>query len=315
MICIRNLKKSFNGVEVLKDVNADIARGEVISIVGPSGTGKSTFLRCLNRLETPDGGKILVNGQDLLSSATDLAAVRRKLGMVFQNFNLFGNLTVLGNVMAAQVDLLKVPKDEARTRALELLARVGLADKADALPEELSGGQKQRVAIARALAMNPEILLFDEPTSALDPTMVGEVLDVIRALAKDGMTMLIVTHEMGFARDVSSRIFYMDQGVVYEEGTPEKIFGHPEKPRTVEFIGRVTLKQVRDVLRSLRESILKDNRVDEVEADLLRRLLEPFATFGDAAITNFFQDLNAMLADGVITDGESHAISQALRAI
>ena len=309
MISVSHLRKSFDGVAVLKDVNAEIEKGEVISIIGPSGTGKSTFLRCLNRLETPDGGSIVVGGVDITAPKADLAAVRRKMGMVFQNFNLFGNKDVLGNVMAAQCDILGVPKETAERKARELLGRVGLAEKADALPDELSGGQKQRVAIARALAMDPEILLFDEPTSALDPTMVGEVLAVIKDLAKTGMTMLIVTHEMGFARDVSTRVFYMDEGVIYEEGTPDAIFGRPQKPKTVEFVGRVCLKQARDVVRLLREGILEDGRVDDVEAELLRRLAEPFARMGDANAVRFVNILDKMLADGVISDDESKRIS------
>ena len=309
LISVSHLRKSFDGVAVLKDVNAEIGKGEVISIIGPSGTGKSTFLRCLNRLETPDGGSIVVDGVDVTSPKTDLAAVRRKMGMVFQNFNLFGNLTVIGNIMAAQCDLLKKTPAEAKAKAMELLDRVGLAEKADALPDELSGGQKQRVAIARALAMDPDVLLFDEPTSALDPTMVGEVLSVIRDLAKTGMTMLIVTHEMGFARDVSTRIFFMNDGVVYEEGAPDDIFNRPKKPKTVEFVGQVCLKQVRDVVRVLRESILADGRVDDVEAELLRRLAEPFARMGDAKAARFVDLLGKMLADGVISDEESKRIS------
>ena len=312
MISVRHLSKAFGGVTVLRDVNAEIEKGEVVSIIGPSGTGKSTFLRCLNRLETQDGGSIVVDGVDVTAPKADLASVRRKMGMVFQNFNLFGNLDVLGNVMAAQCDLLGVPKAAARAKALEILGRVGLADKAEALPDELSGGQKQRVAIARALAMDPEILLFDEPTSALDPTMVGEVLAVVKDLAKTGMTMLIVTHEMGFARDVSTRIFYMDEGVVYEEGTPDEIFNHPKKPKTVEFVGQVCLKQARDVVRVLRESILEDGRVDDVEAELLRRMAEPFARMGDAKAARFVDILGKMLADGVITDGESKRITHIL---
>ena len=232
--------------------------------------------------------------------------------MVFQNFNLFGNLDVLGNVMAAQCDLLGVPKAAAKAKALEILGRVGLADKAEALPEELSGGQKQRVAIARALAMDPEILLFDEPTSALDPTMVGEVLAVIKSLAKTGMTMLIVTHEMGFARDVSTRVFFMDEGVIYEDGTPSEVFNHPEKPKTIEFVGRVCLKQARDMLRLLREGILSDGRVDEIEAQMLLRLAEPFERFGDGKMNRIVSALRQMLSDGVITDDESRQISAIL---
>ena len=315
MISIRHLQKSFNGVEVLRDVNAEIEKGEVISVIGPSGTGKSTFLRCLNRLETPDGGSIVVGGVDVTAPDADLASVRRKMGMVFQNFNLFGNLTILGNVMAAQCDILGTSKTDARKKAMELLDRVGLANKADALPEELSGGQKQRAAIARALAMDPEILLFDEPTSALDPTMVGEVLAVIKDLAKTGMAMLIVTHEMGFARDVSTRVFYMDEGVVYEDGTPADIFNAPKKPKTVDFVGQVCLKHARDMVRLLRESILADGKIDEVEAQMLMRLAEPFERFGEDKVGRFVEALRKMLADGVITDEESRRISLILKRI
>ena len=315
LISVSHLKKSFDGVAVLKDVNAEVEKGEVISIIGPSGTGKSTFLRCLNRLETPDGGSIVVNGVDVTGPKADLAAVRRKMGMVFQNFNLFGNLTVIGNIMAAQCDLLKKAPAEAKVKAMELLARVGLADKAEALPDELSGGQKQRVAIARALAMDPEILLFDEPTSALDPTMVGEVLAVIKDLAKTGMTMLIVTHEMGFAHDVSTRILYMDEGVIYEDGTPDAVFGHPQKPKTIEFVGRVCLKQARDMLRLLREGILSDGRVDEVEAQMLLRLTEPFERFGDGRMNRIVIALRQMLSDGVISEAESQRIADILGGV
>ena len=233
--------------------------------------------------------------------------------MVFQNFNLFGNLTILGNIMAAQCDILGVSKDAAKLKALELLGRVGLANKADALPDELSGGQKQRVAIARALAMDPEILLFDEPTSALDPTMVGEVLAVIKDLAKTGMTMLIVTHEMGFARDVSTRVFYMDEGVVYEDGTPADIFNAPKKPKTVDFVGQVCLKHARDMVRLLRESILADGKIDEVEAQMLMRLAEPFERFGDGKVSRIAEALRQMLSDGVISEEESRRITFILK--
>jgi len=312
MISVRHLKKSYGGVAVLKDVTAEIGKGEVISIIGPSGTGKSTFLRCLNRLETPDGGSILVDGVDVTDPKCDISAVRRKMGMVFQNFNLFGNQTVLGNVMVAQRDLLDVPEPAARQKALELLDRVGLASKADALPDELSGGQKQRVAIARALAMDPQILLFDEPTSALDPTMVGEVLAVMRNLAKTGMTMLVVTHEMGFARDVSTRVFYMDEGGIYEEGPSLELFNRPKRPKTVEFVGQVCVKQARDVVRLLKEGILEDGHVDEMEAEMLRRIAEPFARMGDARSVRFVELLDRMLADGKITEEESARISRLL---
>ena len=315
MISIRHLQKGFDGVTVLKDVNVEIGKSEVISIIGPSGVGKSTFLRCLNRLETPDGGSIVVNGVDVTAPNADLATVRRRMGMVFQNFNLFGNLTVLGNVMAAQCDILGIPKAAAEKKAMELLNRVGLANKADALPDELSGGQKQRVAIARALAVDPEILLFDEPTSALDPTMVGEVLAVIKDLAKTGMTMLIVTHEMGFARDVSTRVFYMDEGVIYEDGTPADIFNAPKKPRTIEFVGRVCLKHARDLVRLLREGVLADGRIDEVEAEMLMRLAEPFERFGDGKIGRIVESLRQMLSDGVISEDESRRIAFILKKI
>ena len=271
MIRISGLRKSFGDVTVLKDVTCEISRGDVISIVGPSGTGKSTFLRCLNRLENPDGGSIVIDGVDVTAPKADLSAVRRKMGMVFQNFNLFGNLDVIGNVMAAQVDILKTPVAAAREKAMTLLARVGLADKADALPDELSGGQKQRVAIARALAMDPEILLFDEPTSALDPTMVGEVLSVIKDLAKTGMTMLIVTHEMRFARDVSTRVFYMDEGVIYEEGSPDEIFSAPKREKTREFLCRGNAREM-EVVRVARE-ICEDGVITPAEAQRFIALL------------------------------------------
>ena len=240
MIEIRHLKKTYsNGLQVLRDVNATIRKGEVISIIGPSGTGKSTFLRCLNLLEQPSGGSIMVDGKDLLAKKTNVPKLRQKMGMVFQSFNLFNHLSIMDNLCIGPVKLLGKSRKQAEERAMELLTMVGLAEKANVMPSQLSGGQKQRIAIARCLSMDPEIILFDEPTSALDPTMVSEVLGVIRALAKQGMTMVIVTHEMRFARDVSTRIFYMDQGVVYEEGTPEQIFDHPQKERTRVFINRI----------------------------------------------------------------------------
>ncbi|MEN9706405.1 MAG: ABC-type polar amino acid transport system, ATPase component [Pseudomonadota bacterium] len=239
MIKVEHLSKVYGSVTVLRDVNAEIRKGEVVSIIGPSGTGKSTFLRCLNLLDRPSGGQISVDGQDLLAPGADVPALRRRMNMVFQSFNLFAHLTVLGNLTLGPLKLRGLSQAEAEAKAMELLRLVGLAEKAHHYPEELSGGQKQRVAIARCLAMEPEIILFDEPTSALDPTMVSEVLAVIRRLAKEGMTMAIVTHEMDFARDVSNRVFYMDEGVIYEEGPPSQIFGNPLKPRTRAFIHRI----------------------------------------------------------------------------
>lgn len=239
MIEIINLSKKFGSLEVLTDVNVEINKGEVISIIGPSGTGKSTLLRCMNLLEKPSGGKIIIDGIDVQAKDTIIPKIRQKMGMVFQSFNLFSHLSVLENLTIGPIKLLGKKPAEAEKKALELLNLVGLADKADYFEDELSGGQKQRVAIARCLAMEPEIILFDEPTSALDPTMISEVLAVIRRLARDGMTMAIVTHEMDFARDVSNRIFYMDEGIIYEDGTPQQIFDHPRKTKTKEFINRI----------------------------------------------------------------------------
>jgi polar amino acid transport system ATP-binding protein len=239
MISVEHLSKRFGTVMVLSDINAEIRKGEVISIIGPSGTGKSTFLRCLNLLEQPTGGSIHIDGVNVLDPAADVPKIRQKMNMVFQSFNLFSHLSVLDNLTLAPIKLKGMEPGAARQKAHDLLRLVGLGEKVDSFPDELSGGQKQRVAIARCLAMDPEILLFDEPTSALDPTMVSEVLSVIRRLAKDGMTMVIVTHEMDFARDVSNRVFFMDQGLVYEEGTPAQIFGDPQKERTRAFIHRI----------------------------------------------------------------------------
>ena len=239
MITISHLRKEFDNAVPLQDVNARIERGEVISVIGPSGTGKSTLLRCIDLLERPTAGQIFIDGEEITDRKCKVHLLRRKMGMVFQNFNLFPHMTVIENVTEAPVTLLGRDPEEARARGMELLRSVGMADKADSLPGELSGGQKQRAAIARTLAMEPEIVLFDEPTSALDPTMVREVLAVIRDLAKKGLTMMIVTHEMQFARDISTRVFYMDQGVIYEEGTPEQIFDHPQKERTRQFIRRL----------------------------------------------------------------------------
>ena len=240
MISIRHLSKSYDGdVSPLVDVNAEIEKGEVISVIGPSGTGKSTLLRCLNLLETPTSGEILIDGESISEKNAKVHLMRRKMGMVFQNFNLFEHMNIIENVMAGPVTLLGESRQAAYDRGLELLRSVGMEHRALAYPDELSGGQKQRAAIARTLSMNPEIILFDEPTSALDPTMVGEVLAVIRALAREGLTMIIVTHEMQFARDVSTRVFYMDEGVIYEQGTPEQIFEHPQREKTRQFVQRL----------------------------------------------------------------------------
>lgn len=239
MISVQHLSKHFGDLAVLTDVNVEISKGEVISIIGPSGSGKSTLLRCMNLLERPSGGEIIIDGINLLDPQTDVYKLRQRMGMVFQSFNLFSHFMVIENIMLGPVNLLKMSRKEAFDEAMKLLTMVGLAEKAYAYPDELSGGQKQRVAIARTLAMKPEIVLFDEPTSALDPTMISEVLAVIRKLALDGMTMMIVTHEMKFARDVSKRVLYMDEGIIYEEGTSLQIFEHPQRDKTRAFIHRI----------------------------------------------------------------------------
>ena len=238
-IHVNHLKKNFGKLEVLKDVSTDVYEGEVVVVIGPSGSGKSTFLRCLNRLEDITGGEVIIDGMDITDKKTDINKVRERVGMVFQLFNLFNNMNVMRNLTLAPVDLKKADKETAEKKAVELLTRVGLADKAQAYPAQLSGGQKQRVAIARALAMNPDIMLFDEPTSALDPEMVCEVLEVMKELAREGMTMLIVTHEMGFAREVADRVLFMDEGYIVEEGTPAEVFGNPQHPRTRDFLNKV----------------------------------------------------------------------------
>ncbi|EMY34218.1 glutamine ABC transporter ATP-binding protein [Arthrobacter crystallopoietes BAB-32] len=238
-IHVAGLKKSFGSNEVLKGLDVEIAEGEVVCVIGPSGSGKSTFLRCLNKLEDITAGKVVVDGFDLTDPKVNLDQVRQHIGMVFQHFNLFPHMTVLENIMLAPVELKKLSRPQARNKALELLERVGLANKADARPAQLSGGQKQRVAIARSLAMNPDIMLFDEATSALDPEMVGEVLQVIRDLAAEGMTMVVVTHEMGFAREVSDRVIFMADGFIVEEGKPEHVFGSPQQARTRDFLAKV----------------------------------------------------------------------------
>ena len=239
MIRVKGLKKDFNNIQVLKGIDVDINKGDVVCVIGASGSGKSTFLRCLNLLELPSGGNILFEGVDLTNDRVDLNLHRQKMGMVFQQFNLFPHMTILENMTCAPVLLKKMTKDEAEAKAMELLGRVGLADRADAYPNQLSGGQKQRVAIVRALCMEPQVMLFDEPTSALDPEMVGEVLEVMKDLAQAGMTMVVVTHEMGFAREVSNRVLFLDDGLIAEDGTPEEVFGNPKCERLQTFLAKV----------------------------------------------------------------------------
>ena len=238
-ISVKGLRKCFGELEVLKSMDVEVHEGEVVCLIGPSGSGKSTFLRCLNKLEEANGGEIIVDGQKITDKKININKVRENIGMVFQHFNLFSNLNIIDNITLAPVELKIMSKEDAKKRAMELLKRVGLEDKAEAYPSQLSGGQKQRCAIARSLAMSPDIMLFDEPTSALDPEMVGEVLDVMKGLAKDGMTMVIVTHEMGFAREVADRIIFMDGGYIVEEGTPDEIFNHAKEERTISFLNKV----------------------------------------------------------------------------
>ena len=238
-IHVSHLKKNFGSLEVLKDISTDIHEGEVVVIIGPSGSGKSTFLRCMNKLEEITAGEVIVDGHNLTDKHIDINKVRENVGMVFQHFNLFPHMNVTQNLMLAPVELKKATKDEARQRAIHMLEKVGMADKADTYPEQLSGGQKQRVAIARALCMTPDIMLFDEPTSALDPEMVGEVLQVMKQLAADGMTMVIVTHEMGFAREVADRVIFMDGGYIVEEGSPQEVLLNPQEARTIDFLNTV----------------------------------------------------------------------------
>lgn len=239
LIKVRNLHKSFDNVDVLKGINADIKKGDVMVVIGSSGSGKSTFLRCLNRLEEPTGGQILFEGTDITDPSVNINLHRQKMGMVFQQFNLFPHMTVLKNMTLGPIKLLKKSKEEAESRAMELLKRVGLSDRADSYPSQLSGGQKQRIAIVRALCMNPDVMLFDEPTSALDPEMVGEVLDVMKQLAQDGMTMVVVTHEMGFAREVATSVVFIDDGVIVEQNRPEEFFGNPQSERLKDFLSKV----------------------------------------------------------------------------
>ena len=291
MIEIKHLRKEYPSVIPLQDVNVTIHDGDIISVIGPSGTGKSTLIRCINRLETPTSGQIIVDGTDITARGCDINAVRKKMGMVFQSVNLFGHRTVIENVMNGPVDLLGVPRQKAYNRAMELLRMVGMADRVLDYPDMLSGGQRQRVAIARTLSMDPDIILFDEPTSALDPTMVGEVESVIRELAGMGKTMMIVTHEMKFAREISNRVFYMDQGGIYEDGTPEQIFDNPQKERTRRFVHRLKTKEIRitpenfDSLRCANEitSYLIKNeasyrmryRIEAVFEELCLQILKP----------------------------------------
>jgi ABC-type polar amino acid transport system ATPase subunit len=239
VIYVKDLHKHFGKLEVLRGVNQHIKQGEKVVVIGPSGSGKSTFLRCINLLEQPTGGVITFDGQDITAKNANIDQIRCKMGMVFQQFNLFPHLSVLDNITLAPLYHKRKSREAAKTHAMNLLKRVGLADKASAYPNQLSGGQKQRIAIVRALAMEPEVMLFDEPTSALDPEMVGEVLDVMKQLARDGMTMIVVTHEMGFAREVGDRVLFMDEGIVMEEGTPEQIFNNPQNPRTQDFLRKV----------------------------------------------------------------------------
>lgn len=238
-IHVSHLQKNFGKLEVLKDISYDVHEGEVVVIIGPSGSGKSTFLRCMNKLEEISGGEVVVDGHNLTDRHVDINKVRENVGMVFQHFNLFPHMNVMQNLMLAPVDLKKASKEEARERAIQMLRKVGMEDKANAYPDQLSGGQKQRVAIARALCMTPDIMLFDEPTSALDPEMVGEVLQVMKQLAADGMTMVIVTHEMGFAREVADRVLFMDGGYIVEQGTPQEVLLNPKEPRTIDFLNKV----------------------------------------------------------------------------
>jgi len=241
IISVKGLEKHFDEgkLKALRGVDADIKRGEVVVVIGPSGSGKSTFLRCLNLLETPTAGTVTVEGTDITNPKVNINKHREKMGMVFQHFNLFPHMTILRNMTLAPMKILKKPKADAEAKAMQLLGRVGLAERANAYPSQLSGGQKQRIAIVRALCMEPQVMLFDEPTSALDPEMVGEVLDVMKQLAQEGMTMVVVTHEMGFAREVADRVLFMDEGVIVEEGTPEQIFSNPQNPRTKDFLNKV----------------------------------------------------------------------------
>ena len=308
LLKIENLKKAFGNLEVLKGLTTTISRGEVVVMIGPSGGGKSTFLRCMNLLEQPTEGSIVFDGIDIVSADERTKnKVRSEMGMVFQHFNLFPHLTILDNITLAPRLVRGVDRAAAEKKAMELLERVGLAAKARAYPQQLSGGQKQRVAIVRSLAMEPKVMLFDEPTSALDPEMVGEVLDVMKDLAKNGMTMVVVTHEMRFARDVASRVLFLEGGRIAEEGTPQVVFGNPKCDRLREFLGKVEVVDVR-------RDILADGKVDLAEAKSLLGVLDRM--MGESASTQSLRyALRAALADGKITEEESEVIKKLLEEI
>jgi polar amino acid transport system ATP-binding protein len=307
LLRIEGLKKRFGGLEVLKGLSTDIRKGEVVVMIGPSGSGKSTFLRCMNLLETPTEGHVYFDGVDIVNAdEATKNRVRSEMGMVFQHFNLFPHLSILDNITLAPRLVRKMTRETADRKAMELLDRVGLADKAGAYPQQLSGGQKQRVAIVRSLAMEPKVMLFDEPTSALDPEMVGEVLDVMKDLAAHGMTMVVVTHEMRFARDVSSRVLFLEGGTIAEEGTPAEIFGAPKSNRLKLFLGKVSVEGVR-------AEILADGAVDMEEAKRLKEIVKPFKDAGGFAGL-IDKAVGYAIADGKISDEESAALRKILLA-